>query len=282
MVVMVNIFCSCGNKGNNSQSDTDPDSVTVESMEIDPASVKGFLENMYKDFFKNKNFDTNNISNLHKYLSPSVTEKLRKECPYDGGEGDFSYVVDFFCDGALSFERPDYGDKVVSRTIEYESDGWFLVTNIWDVIKEPVKVRLQVKNIDGAYKIVDIGIENEENNSNVSEVNEGTSSVSFGGKVYKGSGNGGGLSTEMTISFLDNNQCRCVSDWYQAYSTPKAINGSYEVKGNQVVVHVKDSDINIDFKFDIKDNGRVIEFDNSDPNMGGTMGNDIMSLELIN
>lgn len=115
----------------------------------------------------------------------------------------------------------------------------------------------------------------------MSEVNEDSSSDSFVGKVYKGSGNGGGINTEMKISFLDNHQCTCVSDWYQAYSSPKSIKGNYEVKNNQVVVSCKDNDgIEYKFEFDIKSDGRVIEFNHSDPEMGGTMGNDFMSLEI--
>jgi len=254
-------------------------SVTAKSTEADPVAAKEFIESMYKDFFENKNFDTEKLTNLHKYLSPSVTEELKMECPYDGGEGDSSYIVDFFCDGTLNYERPDYGDKVVSRTIEKKNDGWFLVTNIWDVIKEPVKVRLQVKSVNGTYKIVDIGIDEEEN-SNVPVVNEGTSSDAYTGKVYKGSGNGGGLYTEMTITFHDNHQCTCVSDWYRAYSSPKMIKGHYEVKDNLVIVDCKDGDIEHHFEFEIKSNGRTLSFDHSDPDMGGTMGNDYMSLEI--
>ena len=162
MVVMVSVFCSCGNKGNVKQVEDAADSVAVESTGTDPVAAKGFIESMYKDFFENKNFDTENISNLQKYLSPSVVERIKMECPYEGGEGDFSYVVDFFCDGALSYERPDYGGKVVSRTIEPEDNDWFLVTNIWDVIKKPVKVHLEVKSVDGAYKIVDIRVDDKE------------------------------------------------------------------------------------------------------------------------
>lgn len=107
-----------------------------------------------------------------------------------------------------------------------------------------------------------------------------TPSDPFVGKTYKGCGNGGGLYTEMTISFLADNKCACVSDWYQAYSTKKELHGSYEIKGKQVFVHCKNDNINYNFGFDVKENGRVIEFNHSDPSMGGTMGNDYMMLEL--
>ena len=255
------------------------DSVAIADEPEEYDSRREFIREMYKDFFENKNFDTEKISNLQKYLSPSVVEKLKMESPYEGEKGEFSYVVDFFRDGSLSYERPDYGDKVVSRKIESEDNDWYLVTNIWDIIKEPVKVHLQVKFVDGAYKIVDFGKYKKEN-SDVSEVNEDSPSDPFVGNVYKGSGNGGGIYTEMKISFYENHQCTCVSDWYQAFSSPQSIKGNYEVKGKQVIVHCKNNNINYDFKFDVKENGRVIEFNHSDPEMGGTMGNDFMSLEI--
>lgn len=114
----------------------------------------------------------------------------------------------------------------------------------------------------------------------VSTETKETPSDPFVGKTYSGSGNGGGLYTEMTISFLADNKCACVSDWYQAYSTKKELHGNYEVKGKQVFVHCKNDNINYDFEFDVKENGRVIEFNHFDPSMGGTMGNDYMMLEL--
>lgn len=110
--------------------------------------------------------------------------------------------------------------------------------------------------------------------------NDKSISNPFIGKTYKGSGNGGGLYTEMTITFLADNKCSCVSDWYQAYSKKKELQGTYEVKDNQVIVRCKGGDIDYEFVFDVKKDGHVIEFNHSDPSVGGTMGNDFMSLEL--
>ena len=101
--------------------------------------------------------------------------------------------------------------------------------------------------------------------------NNNDSLTSFVNKIYKGSGNGGGIGTKMTISFLDNNKCLCESDWYQSFSSPKTFQGTYSIDGDKLLVRCK---------VDVKSNGRVIEFNNSDPDVGGTMGNDIMSLEL--
>ena len=103
----------------------------------------------------------------------------------------------------------------------------------------------------------------------------------FVGKVYKGGGNGGGLGINMRITFVDDKECLCVSDWYQAYSTDKQIRCAYDVKGNHVIIHVNDDGTKYDLDFDVKEDGRVISFDKSDPSVGGSMGNDYMSLEIV-
>ncbi len=158
-VVMVNVFCSSGNKGNAGQDQTGTDSVAVKTTEFDQVAAKAFLENMYKDFFEPWNEDREDKVYLSKFFTSEAMRKFYVESDYE--EGEFFYCTDFLVHGDLSGSAsPDYGNKVVSRTIEPESDGWFLVTNIWDVIKEPVKVRLQVKNVNGSYKVVDISADN--------------------------------------------------------------------------------------------------------------------------
>lgn len=158
-VVMVNVFCSSGNKGNAGQDQTGTDSVAVKSTEFDPVAAKGFLENMYKDFFEPWNKDREDKAYLSKFFTSEAMSKFYVESDYE--EGEFFYCTDFLVHGDISGSAsPDYGNKVVSRTIVADSDGWFLVTNIWDVIKEPVKVRLQVKNVNGLYKVVDISTDN--------------------------------------------------------------------------------------------------------------------------
>jgi len=52
---------------------------------------------------------------------------------------------------------------VVTRTIENKGNGWYEVTNIWDVIKTPVKVRLKVDNTDSKFFISDFIIIDENN-----------------------------------------------------------------------------------------------------------------------
>ena len=59
-------------------------------------------------------------------------------------------------DGSLTYERPDYGDRVVKRDIKKVDNEWYEVTNIWDVIDEPVKISLKVSDFgDNNYKVTD-------------------------------------------------------------------------------------------------------------------------------
>lgn len=115
-----------------------------------------FINEMYKDFFANQNFNTEDAGNLRKYLSDNIIEKLLMECPYDGCEGEKRYGVDCFVDGSLSYERPDYGNSVVKRNIRQMEDDWYEVINYWDVVETPVKVLLKVSESgDNNFKITD-------------------------------------------------------------------------------------------------------------------------------
>lgn len=134
------------------------DSDSIAIVETDPQVAKEFLESMYKEFYEPYNLERSEVNILSKYFTAETMRKFYVESDYE--EGKFFYCTDFLVNGKITGgDMPDYGDKVVSRTIEYESDGWFLVTNIWDVIQKPVKVRLHVKLIDGTYKVVDIRID---------------------------------------------------------------------------------------------------------------------------
>ena len=142
------------------------DPLAVEAAESRKAMMEGiaeleveekisFIKEMYDDFFENRNFNTENAANLKKYLSPNVMERILIECPFEGSEGEKSFIVDCFRDGSLTYERPDYGDKVIKREIHSNGDDWFEVTNYWDAVETPVKVCLKVEDEDGTMKVVD-------------------------------------------------------------------------------------------------------------------------------
>lgn len=129
-----------------------------------------FIKRMYKDFFDNRDFDTQNLSNLRKYLSSEIAERLHDECPYDGCEGEMRYIVDFFVDGNPSFESPDYGDRVVTRSIKPLKYDWFEITNVWDEKEEPVTIGLKIQNTEDGLRVVDISYDEEKKTEGLSEV----------------------------------------------------------------------------------------------------------------
>ena len=133
------------------------------------ATAKEFLERMYQDYYKQEEEVF-----LNKYFTKEAMQKLYVESDYD--EDYHFYCTSFLTNGAITGgDTPDYGNKVVSRTIEPEGDDWYLVTNIWDVIKKPVKIHLQVKSVDGTLKIVDI----RENTTDEIEDSERESPISI-------------------------------------------------------------------------------------------------------
>lgn len=128
-----------------------------------PTDPKEFLESMYKDFYEPWNKEREEKAYLSKYFTKEAMRIFYVMSDYrEVDEAPFYYYcTDFLVYGEISGNAlPDYGDRVVYRTIEPENDGWFIVTNIWDVIKDPVIVHLQVKSVDGALKIVDISVNN--------------------------------------------------------------------------------------------------------------------------
>lgn len=115
---------------------------------------KSFIEEMYDVFFGSRKSESYDIANVKKYLSPRVLERITFESPYENNTS--YYILDYFRDGSLSFERPDYGNKVVDMEINKIGDEWFEVISVWDVIKTPVKVRIKIgTDKNGEYKVVD-------------------------------------------------------------------------------------------------------------------------------
>lgn len=130
-----------------------------------------FIKRMYKDFFDNRDFDTENLSNLRKYLTSELAEQIHIECPYDGcDESDSSYIVDLFKDGSLSYERPDPGYRVVTRSIKPLKYDWFEITNVWDVIEDPIIVGLKIQNTEDGLRVVDFSYEGDKKTEGLSEV----------------------------------------------------------------------------------------------------------------
>lgn len=146
----------------------------LEEMIIeDPYNLQdkmAFVKRMYKDFFENEYFDTQDLADLLKYLTPEVAERLHDECPYDGFEGEMRYIVEFFVDGIPSFGRPDYGYRVVTRSIKPLKYDWFEITNVWDVIDDQVIIGLKIQNTEDGLRVMDFSYEGDKKTEGLSEV----------------------------------------------------------------------------------------------------------------
>ena len=87
-----------------------------------------------------------------------------------------------------------------------------------------------------------------------------------GGRTYAGSGNGGGLATNVTIKFDKGGKCQCISDFYQAFSEPETVNGTYSIRYDIVEVHCQPEGFNsrIAWNLEIINDGQELGFNNSD------------------
>lgn len=133
-----------------------------------------FIKHMYMDFFENESFNCEKLSDLLKYLTPEVANQIHIECPYDGYEGDSSYVVNMFIDGSPTYERSDPGTRVVVRTIKPLENDWYVVSNIWDVVETPINIGLKVQVTDKGLRVVDISTERDNKIDGLSPLNDAT------------------------------------------------------------------------------------------------------------
>lgn len=250
---------------------------------IDIHSVDGVEERLYEIFYNG--FKMQDDEAVNKYFSEEFRILYKKVDEIDSNSGGIGFWEGNIWDGGqdgnptsfeiLNVEMPsattasfvanfqyhtdDYHSAhKISMSAVFENGNWFIDENNDWKFKQRMK---------------------EYVNDNA---NDNDSPISFVDKIYKGNGNGGGTATKMTISFLDNKKCLCESDWYQTFSSPKTFQGTYSTDGKKLIVRCSVDGTKYEFNFDVKSNGRIIEFDNSDPNMGGSMGTDIMSLELQN
>lgn len=136
-------------KEESAKNNEDEESIIKEKTE--------FIEEMYKNFFGNNNFDTQNVANLKKYLTPDVIERIYMECPYDGCEGEKEYVVYVFYDGSLSYERPDV--TISKREINNIDNNWFEIVGVDEYTKDQIKVQLEVLMGDNGYRVTNFKVQ---------------------------------------------------------------------------------------------------------------------------
>ncbi len=98
---------------------------------------------------------------------------------------------------------------------------------------------------------------------------------SFVGTSYSGGGNGGGLAIDLTITFMADSICECISNFYQAFPNPVKVKGTYLIHNGIVEVTCRPEgfeDNPINWRFSIKNNGNELSFNNYDKSEEGSMG----------
>lgn len=106
--------------------------------------------------------------------------------------------------------------------------------------------------------------------------------TSFVGTSYSGGGNGGGLAIYLTINFMTDSICYCISDFYQAFSNPVKVKGTYLVHNGIVEVICRPEGFEenpINWYFSIKDNGNKLSFNSSDKSEEGSTGTEWLILK---
>ncbi len=105
----------------------------------------------------------------------------------------------------------------------------------------------------------------------------------IGGRTYTGYGKGGGLTTNVTIKFDKNGRCQCTSDFYQAFTQPITVDGTYSIRYDIVEVRCQPAgfDVPIEWNFKIMDDGQGLGFDYSDASEEGSIDTDWLHLKVI-
>ena len=150
----------------------------------------------------------------------------------------------------------------------------------------------QIPHSDGEERISGYleneGEMNTDDDKEDTALSEGTAFTPdfFIGKTYVGEGNGGGNVTSLAITFMDDGECEGTSDWYHAFDEPTTFLGTYKMKGDRLLVlfHVNETSFNedgydVDFDFEITNEGKVLWHDQTEPGMQGSMWIDTMGLE---
>lgn len=101
------------------------------------------------------------------------------------------------------------------------------------------------------------------------------------GRIYTGSGNGGGLAINVAIKFDKDGKCQCTSDFYQAFTKPVTVAGTYSIRYGTVEVHCQPEgfDSPIVWNFEIINDGQELGFNYSDSSEEGNIGTDWLQLK---
>lgn len=184
---------------------------------------------------------------------PRINISLFRLTDIDGGIGKVS-------DGVLTFTAKDAAGRPIGGKITFDGDTAHLTftESSWEYLPKGT-----------TYSFVR-GAKVDYEPANPVE-----------GRTYTGSGNGGGLVTNLTIKFDKDGKCRCTSDFYQAFTKPVTVGGTYSIRYDIVEVHCQPEgfDTPIVWNFEIINDGQELGFNNSDASEEGSIGRDWLQLK---
>ncbi len=185
---------------------------------------------------------------------PQVNISLFRLTDIEGGIAKIS-------DGTLTFTATDAAGKPIGGRITFDGDTAHLTftESSWEYLPEGTSYSF----VRGAK------VDYEPANP-------------IGGRIYTGSGKGGGLATNVTIKFDKNGRCQCTSDFYQAFIQPITVDGTYSIRYDIVEVRCQPAgfDAPIIWNFEIMDDGQGLGFNNSDSSEEGSIGTDWLQLKV--
>lgn len=242
------VSCSGHSSAETAVSDT-----AVNSTICDDDTVGTAIDNSIETYTDLNDGSTLTIDN-HTNSGLSVKISLFRLTDIDDGIGEMS-------DGAITFTATDAAGQPIGGRITFEGDTAHLTftESTWEYLPKGT-----------AYTFVR-GAKVDYQPANP-----------IGGKTYTGSGKGGGLATNVTIRFDKNGRCQCTSDFYQAFTQPITVDGTYSIKSDIVEVRCQPSgfDEPIVWNLEIMDDGQGLGFNISDSSEEGSMGTDWLQLKV--
>ena len=230
IVVTLLSIVSCSG---HSSAETAVSHTAVNSTICDKDTLGNATGNIFATYTDLNDGSTLTIDNLTD-SGPRVNISLFRLTDIDGGIAKIS-------DSALTFTATDAAGQPIGGRITFDGDTAHLLftESSWEYLPEGTTYSF----VRGAK--VDYQPANP-----------------IGGRTYSGSGKGGGLATNVTIKFDKNGNCQCTSDFYQAFTQPITVHGTYSITYDIVEVRCQPAgfDTPVVWNFEIINDGQWLGF----------------------
>ncbi|MCM1380137.1 MAG: hypothetical protein NC190_08555 [Bacteroides sp.] len=247
-ITSFSIVSCCGH----SSAETAVSDTAVNSTICDKDTVRNATGNIIETYTDLNDGSTLTIDNRTN-SKPLVNISLFRLTDINGGVGKIS-------NGVLTFTAKDANGQPIGGRITFEGDTAHLTftESLWGYLPKGTTYSF----VRGAK------VDYEPANP-------------VGGRTYTGAGKGGGLATNVTIKFDNDWKCQCTSDFYQAFTEPVTVDGTYSIRYDIVEVRCQPQgfDSPIVWNFEILNDGQGLGFNNSDTSVEGSIGTDWLQLK---